>query len=409
MSSKTLCERCRNSTNFKEDTFVGVNCSDGDISVNFPLGFHISEDENELRKDILLLINVLSHNTDDKKSEFNDDTDYKNFELPIQSYLYIIIDYFNRGYYHEKDIVYETGKSGKINWSKTIKTQKAYIQDNDIFYLDYMTKKKDTNENQIITLIHEYCVYESFEKLGWIFSSFMPKRSRIKFNKKIFMCAIKKKIVGTFNDVNKQLLIHMLAIVESLGNEGPVKNYKYGTNRFEYIWEKLIDKKYGIENKKNFFPKTKWILGEKIYENSTLEPDSIMIVDRKVFVLDAKYYKFGQTKYPGHLPNSSSINKQITYGEYISFNSKFKDEYGNNPVVFNAFIMPYDSKGKAFHTNTELFYIGNAVSEWKISDGTKTYEAVVGILLDVKTLMKNYRNDIYDIYKLADLIEDKVK
>ena len=41
MSSKTLCERCRNSTNFKEDTFVGVNCSDGDISVNFPLGFHI--------------------------------------------------------------------------------------------------------------------------------------------------------------------------------------------------------------------------------------------------------------------------------------------------------------------------------------------------------------------------------
>lgn len=42
-------------SNREMDTFVGVkDVNDGDISINFPLGYHISEDDNELRKDIML-------------------------------------------------------------------------------------------------------------------------------------------------------------------------------------------------------------------------------------------------------------------------------------------------------------------------------------------------------------------
>ena len=63
-------------------------------------------------------------------------------------------------------------------------------------------------------------------------------------------------------------------------------------------------------------------------------PDTIMIYNGKYYVLDAKCYKYGWTGIPDHLPNGSSINKQITYGEYLE-----KHKGINADSVFNAFIM----------------------------------------------------------------------
>ena len=79
---------------------------------------------------------------------------------------------------------------------------------------------------------------------------------------------------------------------------------------------------------------------------------------------------------------------------------------GCHPVVYNAFIMPYDSKGKRFPTGTPIYYIGSATSDWK--GGDKKYENVLGILMDVKYLMGiDSRTDPSEILKLAELIEEK--
>lgn len=43
----------------------------------------------------------------------------------------------------------------------------------------------------------------------------------------------------------------------------------------------------------------------------------------KAFALDAKYYRFGATGNPKHLPPSSSINKQIAYGEHVNARTEF--------------------------------------------------------------------------------------
>lgn len=408
MSKGTLQKRCKVNTNIDTDTFVGIKCDKGDISVSFPLGFRLEEEEKQLRKDILLLMNVLSKNTDKKDSELNFNMAYYDVKLPIQAYLYIISDYYARGHYKEHEHFYEVSKRGKINWGRTVKTQRAYIQDDDIFYLDFVTKKKNANDTELITLIHEYCVYESFSKLGWLFSSYMPPEPKIKFNRKLFLGAIRKKLSETFNDRNRQLFNNMLALVLSLGDDGATTDFKYGTYRFEYVWESMIDKTYGIKGKEKYFPKTQWIIDRQVHNNSTLEPDTIMLANDKVYVLDAKYYKYGWTGASSHLPGSTSINKQITYGEYIAETGIFKNGNGDNPTVYNAFIMPYNAYGKKFHTETVLHYVGNAVSTWKSSDGTKSYEQVVGILLDVKTLMRNHFNNEDEILKLAELIEEKV-
>ncbi len=406
MKNNSLFDRCRTNTNIENDVFVGIRRKDEYYEVNFPLGFHCSEDEKGLRKDILSLINVLAKNTDKKESEIyvglkGDDS----IGIPVQAYLFIIKDYFERVYYKERDTYRQIAKREKIDWGRTIKTQKPLPQGDEVYYLNFVVKKNTIKEDELITLVHKYCVYESFEKFGWLFTSFMPPKSKIGLNKKMMLAVVNNKLQNTFNDRNKRLFKNMAAVISTMDDDDEA-DFRYGTYHFEYIWEKMIDRAFGISEKEEYFPKTTWKLTEGIKrDNSFLEPDSIMLLNGKVYVLDAKYYKFGWSGKPGHLPGSASINKQITYGEYIAEGKKFM-KGGEHPIVYNAFIMPYDSYGKKFPMRTPIHYIGYATSDWK--SNKKKYENVVGILMDVKYLMNiDNRKDHAEILKLADLIEEK--
>lgn len=405
MANNSLFDRCRTNTNIDSDVFVGIRRKDEYYEVNFPLGYHRSEDEKGLRKDILSLINVLAKNSNKKESEIyvglnrDDPTG-----IPVQAYLYLIKDFFGRGYYKERDTYRQIAKRGKIDWGRTIKTRKPLLQENEAYYLDFVVKKNTINEDELITLVHKYCVYESFEKFGWLFTSFVPPKPKIGLNKKMMIAVVNKKLQNTFNDRNRQLFRNMIAVIKSSKDDAE-SEFRYGTYRFEYIWEKMIDRVFGVTEKEEYFPKTTWKLADgRKHDNAFLEPDTIMLLNGKVYVLDAKYYKFGWSDVPGHLPGSPSINKQITYGEYIAKNEKFMKN-GEHPTVYNAFIMPYDSKGKRFPTKLPVHYIGSAASDWK--NGKKKYENVMGILMDVKYLMGiDGRQDPSEILMLAEFIEE---
>ena len=72
MRKVDIRSKCRVNSNCEKDTFVGLRCSDGDISINFPIGYHISEDDNELRKDIMLLFTTLSEKLENTKRKESD-------------------------------------------------------------------------------------------------------------------------------------------------------------------------------------------------------------------------------------------------------------------------------------------------------------------------------------------------
>ena len=404
MKDFNLRDKCSINTNYDTDTFVGIKCENGDYSICFPLGFQMSESDRQLRKDILLLLNSIKETTMKKESEvYNDFKEYSQLDFPFQAYLALIYDYYNRGYYHEIEVIYNVSKRGKIDWNRTIKTQKPSIQDGQAFYLDFVTKRNSINEDELITLIHEYCVFDSFEKIGWLFTDKLPSKPRLKFNYKLFKSVIREKLGRTFNDKNKKLFRNMLAIIDYEGENNEQREYKYGTNRFEYVWESMIDRVFGIEKKEQYFPKTTWILSERKYDNASLEPDTIMIVNNDVYVLDAKYYKYGATRRPWDLPESTSINKQITYGEYIAEEMKFKKIHGENFKTYNAFLMPYNMED--WKATTPIKSIGKATSSWK--HGCKEYETIIGVLIDVKHLMKisSNREDQEEMLALANVID----
>lgn len=408
MADFKLRDKCSVNTNWNADTFVGIKCEKGDYSIHFPLGFHISDTDKELRKDILLILNAIKETTMKKESEtYSDFRTYSQLDFPFQAFLAVIYDYYNRGYYREQEMIYNTSKRGKIDWNRTIKTQKPSMQEGQAFYLEFVTKRNSIKENELITLIHEYCVYDSFEKIGWLFTDKLPTRPRLKFNYKLFKSVIREKLSRTFNDKNKKLFRNMLAIIDYEGEENDHRKYIYGTNRFEYVWEMMINQVFGIRDKERFFPKTKWRL-EREYSNANLEPDSIMLYNDKIYILDAKYYKFGQTGLPWDLPESTAINKQITYGEYVAESKKFDKEFGKDRIVYNAFIMPYDSRNQKWNSDSNIISIGDAVSDWKT--GEKIYEHVQGILVDVKYLMLlGMSSNKEEIKKMANCIEDSVE
>ena len=408
MQQASLIDRCKVNTNWDEDIFVGLKCDGDDISIHFPLGFDISHEEKELRSDILLLLDTIRSTTSRKESEYVQGIkSYEQVSFPVQAYLEVIFDFYKRGYYKEIEVLYNVAKRGKINWNRTIKTQKAYIQDGNAYYLDFVTKNNSLQNDQMITLIHEYCVYESFDKIGWLFTNSMPQKPRIKFNYKMFKGILMDKIAATFNDNNKMLFRNLLAIIDYTGAGFSTRKFQYGTYRFEYVWESLVDKVYGISGKEEFFPKTYWNIDKNVVPNACLEPDTIMLCNNDVYVLDAKYYKYGATKRAVDLPESTSINKQITYGEYIDEQKSFRQKYGDNMKVYNAFLMPFNSQSDKWMTEDKVIRIGQAYGDWKTN--LKSYEKVQGIVVDIKYLMKlSTRQNEEEIRVLADKISKYV-
>lgn len=112
----------------------------------------------------------------------------------------------------------------------------------------------------------------------------------------------------------KALFSSMIDMIQYVGKKGKSARFFFGTNDFEYVWERLIDFNFGEDNKNFYFPRTSWYLGtEGKHAKSALEPDTIMREDDKVFILDAKYYRYGDSKDPTELPRSTSIHKSSHY------------------------------------------------------------------------------------------------
>ena len=106
--------------------------------------------------------------------------------------------------------------------------------------------------------------------------------------------------------------------------------------------------------------------------------------EQKIFVLDSKYYRYGESKQLNHLPMSGSIIKQIAYAEYIDNKEKEGSLKPESKAIYNAFIMPFDCKG----SDEKIKFVGSAYTDYK--EGNKTYYRIKTILLDTKYLIENH-------------------
>lgn len=399
-------EYCRVSER-EGDDFVGLRYVDQQPVVVFPRGFSISDDEKTLRRDVLRLLSTISkfsgHREGEQVRNFTGDT---NLSFPYLSYQYVIYDYLAHGYYTESEVRYSEQQRGKISWKRTIQQETPQIDGGNAVYLSFVVKQSRANYNSLLTRIHEYCVYQSFAKLGWLYtdSDTLPPRPSVRLNKRLFITTLRQALSSTFNEKKRMLFHSMINIIaESTEQANDSHSYAFGVERFDHVWEEMVDYMFGEDDKVRYYPRAHWhILQGRggVFPSSDLRPDTIAKVAEKVYILDAKYYKYGITLNPMHLPATDSIQKQITYGEYA-----VQKGLAERNKIFNAFIMPFNARdGEPYRFVT----VGTA--EWKeYGPETANYEYILGMLVDTTYLLRTYtKHNFAEIEKLTALIEDSL-
>ena len=384
---KNIRDRCHVNTNDDGDSFVGVKADTDDAIIYFPIGYQLPANDDDLRVDINNLLGVLAaFMKEDRVIEVSKFEAPRTVDFPMHAYLKVIRSFLRMGrYYIETDPQFRTDTKGKTSWPRTVREQRALVQKNGSLVFTNMTVRSVTpNANKQITQIHRFCVYEAFEKMGWLYVPFMPDKPGPHPGIKESIYILDKKLVATNDDVEQELFNAMRDMLVYIDERSSDKQYFFGTDFFENVWERMIDKAFGVEDKEQYFPRTCWLLDYgRDKEKRPLQPDTIMIYGDKCYVLDAKLYRYGWDPKPEHLPNSADINKQITYGEYIEQTSRLPNE-----KLYNAFIMPYNKENNLFMLNSNFGNIGEAVSDWKAN--VKNYERIQGIVVDTRYLMYNY-------------------
>lgn len=399
-----------------DDQFVGLRIFNNEIEFHYPQTYHITfDDDKELRKEIVSILRTVSlaKTLSTDKSSYN--SKHKNqYIFPIKSFLWIINDYLTYGRYENRELVYEHGIKGKVNWKKTMRSNPA-ISCGNIIYTDIISERKNHKDN-LLTEIYFFCVQKAIDSIGWLYNikfSSDGKDYYKLFNKKKYINVINDELSHSFDDLKKIRLNNMKNIIQGL-DESMInsKDIIFGVDSYDYVYEKMIDSmfsKLSGEDKKKFNPNAKWSLLypiRKDVDSTNLRPDTILKNGEDLYILDAKYYRYGVTFKPSDLPETTSIQKQITYGEYVkqAKEGKFKN-------IYSAFIMPYDKydniNSDKLHENME--FIGIASAEWFDKDDKEKNRKIAGLLVDTKFLIDNWaKNSDSNISNLVDLINKNI-
>lgn len=385
-------------TGKNDDSFVGFKIKGNEIHFYYPESYRFDAESISMRNDIVDLLRTISiAKTKSTILSQANNVNNETGEFALLSYLWVINDFLINGFYINREKLYKTNQSGKINWKRTMQSQ-PIVSNGNIIYPNITVEVKNTVDN-ILVDIHRHCVKRSIDFIGWLFnlsSNFIEGKPVNETIKKLYISTLRKELDRTFDDEKRLRLRHLLNVM--LGLDSRINNeFVYGVDSYYYIFERMIDSIFGnIKDLRDFNPKAKWQLAKNNYketDSSNLRPDTIIVKDKDVFIIDSKFYRFGYTGNEEDLPETTSIQKQITYGDFIQTNVTKIDVQN----IYNAFLLPYDKKREVFSSEDNIQYIGFAKSTWK--DNTKKHELVHTFLIDLKHVVKtwnryNHENDV---------------
>lgn len=403
-----------------DDSFVGLKIKGNEIHFYYPEAYHFEEDSKDLRNDIIAILSTIKIAKTQSKEKDELYTNRDNVsDFALDSYLWIIYDYMRNGYYVNREKEYKLNQKGKINWKRTLDTNPIISKSNNVIYNNVVVETP-TNVDNIIVEIHKYCLKKSIDSIGWLFnlnSNFINVMAFNDTKKNYYLSALRKELNHTFDDDKKRRLIQFENVLKGLNAKLDNKDLVYGVDTYYYIYERMIDRVFGNEDVSKFYPKGEWYIlkSDGAFEkkdSSDLRPDTILIHDyngqKNAYILDSKFYRYGITDIESDLPSTSSIQKQVAYGDFVKTNKK--NEFDN---IYNAFLIPFDKKyDNRFKTDENLVYIG--FSKTNISNKNNSHEFVHTFLIDLKHVITtwnklNHDFDVNDLIRKIDLASNEVK
>lgn len=395
----------------KSNSFVGIKIDEGIVKVFVPRVFREDED---WKKDIRLFLKSIEIAKIKNAENINKGSNNIDNAWPIDSYLWLINDYLENGLYYNREKKLSRSNSGKIEWKRTLQQVPIYSDGNIIY--DQLITSKMTPANDMITHIYKLCLRQSIDKIGWLFNyNFHIQIDQIVSIKEMIM-RVRKELNETFDDIKRIRFNHMLNILTTTEGDNMLSShYSYGITNYYYVFETMVDMLFdGItgDEKKKYDPNGYWQLnGQNRFLASRLRPDTILKRNDKTYILDAKMYQYGATHDRSKLPETQSLQKQITYGDFVSNNLRDKN-------IRNAFILPYNKCLKSFindpgaikYNDFNLVYFGYAYVDWRDDEDFQDYDNIYAFGIDFNYLLNNYKNPDYEIInQFCKVIEENIK
>ena len=292
---------------------------------------------------VLLNINQNSANKDNSEVDIIE-TDKGNNELSIANS--IIKDYIIHGIYNKSEELVSVNSDNEIHWESTISLVQPVFSKKAPIYPSLYSFDSFTQEDYVITQIHKWSVNFCLKKYGDILFDQKPQFDEgvIANLKEIgakdyLLHCINKELNEVFVDRNTQLLKLLKSLIEKTFKKETEKMI-FGTTSFHVVWE-------------------------EVYEKSAMLPDILSLSEKRVFTIDAKYYKVknisGRFEYDSY-PSVEDVSKQFLY-EQMYEKAVPKETYEAKDF-YNIFISPMpafkaESSAKFFviigHVNMKHF------------------------------------------------------
>ena len=393
----------------KSTDFVGIKLNKDEIEIYVPQVFR---KEENYKRDLLLFLNSISLAKTvelEKVKKGNKESQI----WPFDSYLWMIKDYLENGYYYNLEKKYSNSYNGKIEWKKTLRNLPIYSGGNIIY--DKLVTSKMSASNDMIAQIYKLCLKQSIDRIGWLYNYNLYVEVQQLVSTTEMISIVQKELLNTFDDIKRMRFNHMLKILKVADGDNVVSSSStYGIKNYYYVFETMVDMLFnGIkDDKKKYNPNGYWKLNNKKEKiASSLRPDTILKRNGATYILDAKMYQYGVTHNTNDLPETQSIQKQITYGDYVC--NIIKDR-----KVRNAFILPCNKELKEFkndedvlkYNDGDLAYFGYARADWREDNNFQDYDHVYAYGIDFNYLLRNYKKiDTDMIDSLCASIEERLK
>lgn len=368
---------------------MGIEYTEGKLVFKVPQTFRIEDDESLNRQNLLLFVKSLNLSNAEQTQELKK-SDEEGTGWPIDSYLWIIRDYLENGYYYNKEKKYSSNAKGKIEWKKTLK-QMPIVSNGNVIYSKLVTSVTAPS-NDLIAQIYKLCLKISQARIGWVFGYNIFVDDNITKSLVEMKRALLNEISSTFDDVKRLRFKHMMHILNCI-NEQDVSNvqFRYLINNYYFVFETMVDELFkGIDKEewKKYNPYGNWFLVScEKKEASSLEPDTVVKMNGKTYIIDAKMYKYGFTGRADDLPTTDSIQKQLTYGDHAA------EICGD--ITRNAFVIPFDKNNNRLSLcnfqnieNDNLIYVGYSKGGWRQKN--TDYDRIYTYLIDFNYLLNNY-------------------
>ncbi len=401
--------------------FVGIQFSDNKIDFYYPETFRfknctaeceISNLDDDTASGIRAIISSIAYaKTRSLKITAQNDFFDNDEAFAMKSYIWMIRDYMKNGFYKNREIVFKANQKGKVNWKRTLSKLPIFSEGNFI-YNDMVVSAKSQADN-ILVEIYDFCVKKSVYLIGWLFgissSTFKvrkPTDIELSANtKKRYIYSIKYELNRTFDDEKRLRLNNMLNVIRGL-NKSEKGQLVYGVDNFDHVFEYAVDKVFGtIADKSLYYPHGVWHNKSTDQPVTPLRIDSILKTDELCIIIDSKCYRFADIGYTNDtfsgLPDTDSIQKQITYGDSVQrlLPADFP--------VYNCFLLPYNrtiqygknAPANEFLFSTEIF----ATADWR-NDIKYVYEKILVIFIDMRDVIEKSLTNTH-IKEQANLIK----